>query len=122
MYKAIFEFLTDPLSLPFDPIIEHLILLLIGWIAYKYAYQKVGVLYAKNIIVSRNTGSFLHWLIRLFVFMLCWAAICLVVYIFESVLTYWQVTVSILAIALSVIIVTIILWMINNKATASAEA
>ena len=122
MYKTLFEFFTDPLSLPFDPIIEHLILLLIGWIAYQYAYQKVGVLYAKNIIVSRNTGSFLHWLIRLFVFMLCWAAICLVVYIFESVLTYWQVTVSILAITLSVIIVTIILWKINNKATASAEA
>jgi len=122
MYKAIFDFLTDPLSLPFDPIIEHLILLLIGWIAYQYAYEKVGVLYAKKIIVSRNTGSFLHWLIRLFTFAICWAAICLVAYIFESVLAYWQIAVGILGITLSVIIATIILWKINHKTTASTEA
>ena len=120
MYKTIFEFLTDPLSLPFNPLVEHLILLLIGWIAYQYAYEKVGMLYARNIIVGRNEGSFFHWLIRLFVFVICWAGICVIAYIFESVLAYWQVAVGILAITMSIIIATIILWKLNHKATTSA--
>ena len=67
MYKFLFELVTDPLGLPIEWYYEYLILAVIGLLAYRLAYSKVGDLYNGGFISGRETGSFLHWLFR-FVF------------------------------------------------------
>lgn len=81
MYKFLFELATDPLGLPIEWHYEYLILAVIGLLAYRLAYSKVGDLYNGGFISGRETGSFLHWLFR-FVFSLLFGQ--------SHILLFWQ--------------------------------
>ena len=72
IFKFMFERLTDPLGLPIDPIYEYLILLIINEIAYRIAYAKVGDMYHGGWISGTSSGSFFHWVIRAFWFVIIW--------------------------------------------------
>lgn len=73
MFKVIFEFLTDPLGLPIAWYWEYLILAVIGFIAYVFAFRIVGDMYGSGEISSGCAGSFFHWLIRFVFFAVIWA-------------------------------------------------
>lgn len=64
----IFEYLTDSYSLFDNPIYNYIIMAIVGWVAYLIAYNVVGDLYCLHFIRGREIGSFLHWFIRLIVF------------------------------------------------------
>ena len=68
IFKFMFERLTDPLGLPINPIYEYVILAVIGLVAYGLAYRKVGDMYHGGLISGRTEGSFFHWVIRAFFF------------------------------------------------------
>lgn len=72
IFKFMFERLTDPLGLPINALYEYIILAVIGVVAYKLAYSKVGYMYHSGIIDGRTSGSFFHWLIRGFLFVVLW--------------------------------------------------
>ena len=73
MFKFIFDLITEPLGLPIEWYYEWIILLVIGEIAYRVAYDKVGVLYQSGSISGKSAGSFFHWIIRTVVFVAIWA-------------------------------------------------
>lgn len=66
MFKFIFDLITEPLGLPIEWYYEWIILLVIGEMAYRVAYNKVGVLYQSGSISGKSAGSFFHWIIRTF--------------------------------------------------------
>lgn len=72
IFKFLFERATDPLGLPIDALYEYIILAVIGAVAYGVAYRKVGDMYHSGIIDGRTSGSFFHWLIRGFLFVVLW--------------------------------------------------
>ena len=49
MFKFIFDLITEPLGLPIEWYYEWIILLVIGEIAYRVAYDKVGGLYQSDL-------------------------------------------------------------------------
>ena len=56
MFKFIFDLITEPLGLPIEWYYEWIILLVIGEIAYRVAYDKVGVLYQSGSISGKSAG------------------------------------------------------------------
>lgn len=91
IFKFMFERLTDPLGLPINPLYEYAILGVIGLIAYAIAYRKVGDMYHGGLIDGRTAGSFFHWLIRLFLFVVMWLAIYGVIQGYYFVTANWQI-------------------------------
>lgn len=73
MFKFILDLATEPLGLPIEWYYEWIILLVIGEIAYRVVYDKVGELYYSGSISGRLAGSFVHWIIRTIVFVAIWA-------------------------------------------------
>ncbi len=72
IFKFLFERLTDPLGLPINALYEYIILAVIGAVAYGLAYRKVGDMYHSGMIGGRTSGSFFHWVIRAFLFVVLW--------------------------------------------------
>ena len=91
MFKPIYEFLTSPLGLPIEWYYEYLILAIIDFIAYKLAFSKVGDLYDSGIISGSSSGSFLHWIIRAFFFIVMWAVTYGVIWLGKFVIANWQI-------------------------------
>lgn len=86
-----FERLTDPLGLPINPLYEYAILGVIGLIAYLIAYNKVGAMYHIGLINGRTAGSFFHWLIRGFLFLVMWLVVYAVIQGYFFVTANWQI-------------------------------
>lgn len=66
--KPIFEILTGEVAVHDNIIYNYLILLIVGEIAFQFAWRFVGDLYRLDIISGCSAGSILHWLIRLIVY------------------------------------------------------
>lgn len=102
MFKVIFEFLTDPLGLPIEWYWEYIILAAIGGIAYVIAYNTVGDMYRADFISGRTSGSFFHWLIRLFVFAVIWMVTYGVIWIVKLITANWQIILIVSSIAVGI--------------------
>ncbi len=66
--SVFFDLLTSPLGLNINPIVEWIIMLIVGEIAYRYAYYKVGELDLGIPIIN----FILHWTIRLCIYVSLW--------------------------------------------------
>ena len=88
-FSFCFKYLTDPLSLPLNPITEYIILALLDWIARKLAYGLVGNMYDANLIGSGTSGSFFHWLFRGIIFVTIWWTTNAVITIYRFVAEHW---------------------------------
>lgn len=73
IFKSLYELGTSPLGLPINFFYEYLILGVIEVISYGIAYRKVGDMYFRGIINGKTAGSFFHWIIRAFLFVIMWA-------------------------------------------------
>lgn len=96
MFKAIFEFLIDPLGLPVEWYWEYVILAVVGIVAYKIAYRTVGDMYSGHFIGGRWTGSFFHWLIRLLIFVVIWAVTYGAILFGKFIIANWQMILMVL--------------------------
>ena len=115
MFKFIFDLITEPLGLPIEWYYEWIILLVIGEIAYRVAYDKVGVLYQSGSISGRSAGSFFHWIIRTVVFVAIWTITYGVILIGKFVMAHKiQVAIGICSIV-AVVIAVKYLFGLKNK-------
>ena len=111
MYKFIFELVTDPLGLPIEWYYEVLVLALIGALAFRVAFDKVGDLY-RGTISGKEAGSFFHWLIRTIVFVAIWAVTYGAIKIVKFVIVYkWYFIIGISGIAVVVLGVKLWTWL-----------
>ena len=96
MFKAIFGFLTEPLGLSIAWYWEYMILAVIGIIAYTVAFATVGDMYRADFISGKTSGSFFHWMIRLFIFLVLWAFTYSVIWLGQLVVAHWQIIIAVL--------------------------
>lgn len=111
MFEFIFDLITEPLGLPIEWYYEWIILLAIGEIAYRVAYDKVGIIYHNGAISGKISGSFVHWIIRIGIFGAMWGMAYGVIWISKFVMVHkTQAIIGICSIVGGVIIVKLIAW------------
>lgn len=92
----LFDRITDPLGLPIAWYWEWIILAIITFAAYAIAFRAVGDLYDGGMISGSASGSILHWIIRLIVFVAIWAITYFVIWLAKLIFAHWILIVSIL--------------------------
>lgn len=116
IFSFIFDKVTDPLTLPIHPLWEWFILGVIGFIAYKVAYRKVGNLYRAEIISGRFAGSLCHWIIRFLIFVPIWAVVYWTIVFVQWIIANWVTAIVVLTTVIALIIaMTIVYKRIKNK-------
>ena len=80
IYSFIFERLTDPLTLPINPLWEYVILLIIGKIAFKIAWDASP---------GGFFGSTIHWSVRAIAMVAIWAVTYAVIVAGQFVIVHW---------------------------------
>jgi CHASE2 domain-containing sensor protein len=83
-----FDLLTDPLGLPIHPLWEYVILLVIGEIAFRIAW---------NASPGGFGGSTIHWFVRIITFALMWAVTYAVIAVGQFIIAHWIPIVCIIA-------------------------
>ena len=66
--KPLFEILTGEVAVCDNILLNYVIMLGIGEIAFQTARRLVGDAYHSGLIIGRIAGSILHWIIRLFIY------------------------------------------------------
>ena len=99
IFSFIFDLVTNPLSLPINPLYEWIIMFIIGGIAFVIAYSIVGKLELRG-----NEGSVAHWIIRIGVFVVLWAIVRLTIIVINN----WQLSLIIIGSIAAVIIISAI--------------
>lgn len=74
MKKFMFDLITSPLSLFENPFYNYIAMAIVGFIAFKIAFAIVGELGLRG-----ETGSIVHWIIRLFIFAFIWFICCVAI-------------------------------------------
>lgn len=92
----LFDRITDPLGLPIAWYWEWIILAIITFAAYAIAFRAVGDLYDGGMISGSASGSILHWIIRLIVFVAIWAITYFAIWLVKLIFAHWLLIVSIL--------------------------
>ena len=114
MLKLLFEFLTSSFSLSENPISNYIIMAVVGYIAFLMAYNIVGWFYYTDIIEGKGVGQILHWVIRLFIFVIIYRIAAVAIRIYKWVMgipmyVWWVVMIIIIGIILIVAIANLIL-------------
>lgn len=112
MYKFLFELLTDPLSLPINPIWEYIILSIIGVIAFKIAWNESP---------GGPLGSLIHWTIRFVVFVSLWFVIDTIIVVGQWLIKNWFIAVFAVGGIGVVFVVSIVVKMIFKKKQTKAK-
>ena len=94
LFRFFFDHVTDPLTLPIDPLKEWAILGAIGFIAYCIARNAVGGMYRSHTIHGSFLGSLFHWMIRLPVFCALWFVVYWTIVIGQWVIAHWVIVVG----------------------------
>ena len=80
IYSLFFDLLTDPLGLPIHPLWEYVILLVIGGIAFRIAWEASP---------GGFGGSTIHWFVRIIAFVAIWAVTYAVITVGKFVIAHW---------------------------------
>jgi len=102
--SKILDFLTLPLSLPISPILDFIICLAIGEVAYQIAYSVAG-----EHGHSGRERFLLHWLIRIPLYFLIWCIACLLIIIVDFIKAHWIYVLIALGVLLLIGITTLII-------------
>lgn len=102
-FSFIFDLLTDPLALPISPIVEYIILLVLGEIAFRIAW---------NASPGGFGGSVIHWFVRIIAFVIMWATTYVVIAVTKFVVAHW---IPLACITIGLITAGIILTLIYSR-------
>ena len=89
LFSFIFDQLTDPLTLPVDPLYEWAILGIIGLIARTVSFRRVGDMYRSGFIHGSFLGSLFHWIIRFLIFIPFWFVVYWTIVIGQWIVANW---------------------------------
>ena len=114
--KPIFEMITGEYVM-FDNIIyNYIIMTVIGLFAFGIAWRCVGKLYDNNIISGKNSGSLIHWTIRLVVFIALFYIFNFLIWLTKVIYIHRQIIcIIICSVVILAIIITIIYKIIKRK-------
>lgn len=105
--KPVFDILTGDVAVCDNILYNHLILLLVGEAAFRYAYRFVGDAYHSGIISGRAAGSILHWAIRLLTYMIIAYLLRAGIWVYDSIIRIptwvWLVLLLMCLLAISIV-------------------
>ncbi|MFA7051010.1 MAG: hypothetical protein WC189_02840, partial [Bacilli bacterium] len=84
MKKIFFDLITSQLSLFENPLHNYLAMAIIGLVAFAIAWNAVGEIGARG-----EAGSILHWIIRIFAFVVIWLVLSILIIIISFILNNW---------------------------------
>lgn len=84
MKKIFFDLITSQLSLFENPLHNYLAMAIIGVVAFAIAWNAVGEIGARG-----EAGSILHWIIRIFAFVVIWLVLSVLIIIISFILNNW---------------------------------
>lgn len=106
IFSFIFELITDPLGLPISPIWEYLILLILGEIAFRIAWEASP---------GGFGGSAIHWFVRAIAFIVMWAVAYAMIVAAKFLVAHWIPIVCVIGLfAIAGIVLAIILKQKTN--------
>ena len=110
IFSFIFDKLTDPLTLPIEPLYEWAILGIIEFCAFVRSFDIVRNMYNSGFISGKFLGSLFHWIIRLLIFVTVWFVVYWVIVIAQWIIAHWVLALCILGglIAVTVAIICVI--------------
>jgi len=97
MKKMFFDLITSQLSLLENPLHNYLAMAIIGIVAFAIAWNAVGEIGARG-----EAGSILHWIIRIFSFVVIWLVLSILITILSFVLHNW-VYISAIAVLITIL-------------------
>lgn len=109
MLKLLFEILTYPLSLPVSPVMDYILLSIIGAISFGVAWR---------VSPGGTFGSLIHWVVRLVTFFTIWTVLCGVIYAANFVISHWMLMLGIIGAVL--LIFAVIAFYRKNKVKGGA--
>ena len=80
MLKLFYTLLTDPLSLPIEPLWEYVILLIVGEIVHEIAWSASP---------GGTFGSLIYWVTKLTAFVAIWVVLYAVIATVQFVIAHW---------------------------------
>lgn len=95
--KPIFEMITGEYVLFDNVIYNYITLSIVGIIALKVAWNFVGKLYDYGIIMSKSSGSIIHWTIRLITFIVLFYILSGIIWLTKFIYLYKTASIIILA-------------------------
>lgn len=95
--KPVFEMITGEYVLFDNVIYNYITLSLVGIIALKAAWNFVGKLYDYGIIMSKSSGSIIHWTIRLITFIVLFYILSGIIWLTKFIYLYRTAIIIILA-------------------------
>lgn len=95
-FSFCFDRITDLLSLPLDPIIEYIVLVCIGVLAFRLARMLVGDMYDADIISGGIVGSIFHWGIRIGLFVFMWWLVNAAIAAYRFIVKHWVTLIAVL--------------------------
>ena len=101
--KPIFEIVKGEYILFDNVVYNYITLSLVGIIALKVAWDFVGKLYDYGIIMSKSSGSIIHWTIRLITFIVLFYILSGIIWLTKFI--YLHKTESIIILSSSVIVI-----------------
>ena len=101
--KPIFEIVKGEYILFDNVIYNYITLSLVGIIALKVAWDFVGKLYDYGIIMSKSSGSIIHWTIRLITFIVLFYILSGIIWLTKFI--YLHKTESIIILSSSVVVI-----------------
>ena len=104
LFRFCFDQLTDPFTLPLNPITEYIILAFIGMLAFTLAYRFVGNMYAAGTISGCVLGSFFHWALRFLLFVFMWRIADRAIVVYRFIAERWVILLGILGSALLLVV------------------
>ncbi len=95
--KPIFEMITGEYVLFDNVIYNYITLSIVGIIAFKVAWNFVEKLYDYGIIMSKSSGSIIHWTIRLITFIVLFYILSGIIWLTKFIYLYKTAIIIILA-------------------------
>lgn len=113
--KPIFEMITGEYVMFDNVIYNYIIMVVIGLIAFGIAWRCVRKLYDNNIISGRNSGSLIHWTIRLIAFIVLFYIFSLVIWLTKFIYIHRYIICIILCIIILLSILIFIILKIKKR-------
>ncbi|MDR0957786.1 MAG: hypothetical protein LBM16_01045 [Clostridiales bacterium] len=85
--KPIFELKTGEFELFGNILYNYIAMGIIGLIAFAVAFEVVGKLYANDMISGRTSGSIIHWIVRLVVFIVLFYVFSLFIWLIKFIIS-----------------------------------
>ncbi len=108
--KPLFEILTGEVAVCDNIIYNYLILIIVGEVAFRIAWNFVGDLYAVGAISGSGSGSIIHWTSRLIIYITIAYTIRFFIWLVEIIPTIpiW-VYIAVIFVIISIIVACIII-------------